>query len=105
VPVQPLPGWGGENGLLAAFADGKVDRPGGARGERDARFLRGLAGDGQAMAAFGAECFDVGAGGLGYPQRVEGAQGDQRVLAAVPSPAATSSAPASLRSRAAAWDS
>ena len=29
---------------------------------------------------FGAEGFDVGAGGLGHPQPVQGEQGDQRVL-------------------------
>ncbi len=81
VPVQPLPGWGDEDRPLAAFADGQVDRPGGARGERDDGFLAALSGNGQGLVtAFVAEGFDVGAGGLGHPQPVQREQGDQRVL-------------------------
>jgi hypothetical protein len=81
VPVQPLAGRGGEDGSFAALADGQDDRAGGARGQGDDSFLAALAGDGQgAVAAFGAEGFDVRAGGFGDPQPVEGEQGDQRVF-------------------------
>ena len=81
VPVEPLADWGGEDRFFAAFADGQVVRPCGAGREGDDGFLAALAGDGQgAVAAFGAEGFDVGAGGLGCPQPVEVEQGDQRVF-------------------------
>jgi hypothetical protein len=77
VPVQPLPGCREEDGSFAAFADGQVDRAGGARGERDEGFLAALASDGQgAVAALGAEGFDVRAGGLGDAQPIEGEQRD-----------------------------
>ena len=81
VPVQPLPVGGQEDRPVAAFADGQVDRPGGARRERDGDDLAALAGDHQgAVAAFEAEGLDVGADGFGDPQPVERQQRDQRVL-------------------------
>ena len=57
------------------------------------------------MSSFDAEGFDVGADRFGDPQPVEGQQGDQGMLGGGPSPAATRSAPTSLRSRPMAWDS
>jgi hypothetical protein len=39
VPVQPLPGRGGEDGSFAALADGEVDRPGRPRASGIAAFL------------------------------------------------------------------
>ena len=81
VPVQPAPISGQEDGSFGAFADGQVDRPGGARGERDGDDLAALAGDHQgSVAALDAERFDAGAGGLGDPQPVQREQRDQRVL-------------------------
>src|SRR5215470_11455298 len=81
VPVQPLPGWREEDRPVAAFADGEVDRAGGSGGERDDGLLAALAGDRQRpVAALGAERLDVGAGGFGYAQPVEGEQRDQRVF-------------------------
>jgi hypothetical protein len=66
VPVQPLPGSGGEDRSFAALADGEVDRAGGARGERDDGFPAALAGDRQGpVSSLGPQGFDVGAGGLG----------------------------------------
>jgi hypothetical protein len=101
VPVQPLPGSGQEDGAAGAFAGGQVDRPRGPRRERDGDDLAALAGDGQRpVAAFQAQVLDVGAGGLRDPQPVQGEQGDERVLGGGPSPAVTSRAPSSLRSRA-----
>jgi len=78
VPVEPPVGGGGEDRSFAAFADGQVDRAGGGRGERDDGFLAALASDRQgAVASFGAEGFDVGAGGRGYAQPVEGEDSDR----------------------------
>jgi hypothetical protein len=89
VPVQPLPGSGGEDRSFAALADGEVDRAGGARGERDDGFLAALAGDRQRpVSSLGAQGFDVGAGGLGHAQPVEGEQRDQRVLGGCAEPGA-----------------
>ena len=81
VPVQPPPVGGQEDRSFGALADGQVDRPGGARRERDGDDLAALAGDGQRpVPAFEAQVLDVGAGGLRDPQPVQGEQGDQRVL-------------------------
>ena len=85
----------------------EVDRPGGARGERDGDDLAALAQHGQgAVPAFETELVDVGAERFGDPQPVDR---QQRLIsacsAAVPSPAATSSAPTSLRSNPTACDS
>ena len=87
VPVQPPPVRCQEDRPLAAFADRQVDRPGGARRERDGDDLAALAGDHQgAVPAFEAQGLDVGAGRLGDAQPVEGQQGDQRVLGRLPEP-------------------
>ncbi len=81
VPVQPPPVGGEEDWPATAFAGGQVDRPGGARCERDGDDLAALAGDGQgSVPALEAQVLDVGAGGLRYPQPVQGEEGDQRVL-------------------------
>ena len=47
VPIQPRTGRGQEDRSFAAFADGEVDHPGGARREQDDSFLAALADDGQ----------------------------------------------------------
>jgi len=81
VPVQPPPIGGQEDRPLGPFADREVDGSGGARRQRDGDDLAAFAGDGQRpVASFQAEGLDVGAGGLGHPQAVEGQQRDQRVL-------------------------
>jgi hypothetical protein len=77
VPVQPPPVRGPEHRPFGALADGQVDRPGGARRERDGDDLAALAGDGQGpVPALQAQVLDVGADGLRYPQPVQGQQGD-----------------------------
>jgi hypothetical protein len=63
VPVKALFGGGEEDGSVAAFADGEVDRPCGTRCEGDDGFLAALAGDGQGpVAALGGQVLDVRAG-------------------------------------------
>ena len=106
VPVQPPSVRSQEYRPVSSFPDGQVDRPGGARRQRDRDDLAALTGDRQCpVPTFQAQVLDVGAGRLGDPQPVQGEQGDQRMLSAEPSPAATSRAPSSLRSSAVAWDS
>jgi hypothetical protein len=81
VPVQAPTAGCKEDGSFAALADGQVDRPRGPRRERDGDDLAALAGDHQGpVAALDAEVLDVRAGGLRYPQPVEGQQRDQRML-------------------------
>ncbi len=81
VPVQPPTVRSQEEGSVAALADGQVDRPGGARGERDGDDLAALASDHQgAVPALDAQGLDAGAGGFGDTQPVERQQGDQRML-------------------------
>jgi hypothetical protein len=81
VPVQPPHVRGQEYRAVRAFADGEVDRPGGAGCQRDGDDLATLAGDGQGpVPAVLAQVLDVGAGGFGDPQPVQREQGDQRVL-------------------------
>jgi hypothetical protein len=71
VPVQPPPVRSQEHRPVRAFADGEVDRPGGARCQRDGDDLASLAGDGQGpVPAFEAQVLDVGAGCFGDPQPV-----------------------------------
>jgi hypothetical protein len=68
VPVQPPPVPGEEQRSFGALADSQVDRPGGARGERDGDHLAALARDHQgAVPAFQAQVLDVRAGRLRYP--------------------------------------
>ena len=65
VPVQPPPVMGEENGAVAAFSGGQVDRPGGAGRQRDGDDLAALAGDRQGpVPALEAQVLDVSAGGL-----------------------------------------
>ena len=81
VPVQPSAIGGQEDPSVAALVDGQVDRPGGARRERDRNHLATLAGDHQGpVPPLDTQRFDAGAGGLRHPQPVEGQQRDQRVL-------------------------
>ena len=106
VPVQSLSVRGEEDRPFHAFANGQVDRPCRAGRERDGDDLAALAGDDKRpVTALDTQVLDVGAGGLGNPQPVEGQQGDQGVLGGWAQPAATSSAPSSLRSSPTAWDS
>jgi len=79
--VQPPPGRGEEDRPLGPLADGEVDRPGGARRERDSDDLAALAQHGEgAMPPFGAERFDVGAERLRDAQPVQREQRHQGVL-------------------------
>src|SRR6476661_9018701 len=72
MPVQPPPVRGQEHRPFGALADGQVDRPSGARRQRDGDDLAALAGDGQGpVAALDAQSLDVGAGCFGDPQPVE----------------------------------
>jgi len=80
VPVQPAAVPGEEHRPFGMFAEGQVDRPGGARRQRDGHDLAALAGDGQGpVPALEAQVLDVSAGGFGDPQPVQGEQRDQRV--------------------------
>jgi hypothetical protein len=106
VPVQPPTVRSKEDRAFGALADGQVDRPGGARRERDGDDLAAFRGDDHgAMAALDAHDLNVGAGSFGHPQPVQRQQGDQCMLGGRASPAATSSAPSSLRSSPIACDS
>jgi hypothetical protein len=107
VPVQPPPVMGEEDGAVAAFAGGQVDRPGGAGRERYGDDLAALAGNRQGpVPALQAQVLDVSAGGLRRPFSPFSASSEISACSSGgPSPAATSRAPSSLRSRAVAWDS
>ena len=81
MPVQPPPIGRQEDGPFHALADGQVDRPGGARLERDGDNVAALAGDYQgAVPALNPERLDPGVRSFGDPQPVEGQQGNQRVI-------------------------
>ena len=81
VPVQPPPVRGQEHRPVGSFADGQVDRAGGARCQRDRDDLSALAGDRQGpVPAFQAQVLDVGAGSLRDPKAIQGEQGYQRML-------------------------
>ncbi len=68
VPVPAPPAGGQEDGPFSALADGQVDRPGGARFERDGDHLAALARDYEgAVPALDTQGLDVGAGCLGDP--------------------------------------
>jgi hypothetical protein len=84
-PVQPPPVRGQEHGPVGAFADGQVDRPCGARRQRDGNDLAALSGDRQRpVPALEAQVLDVGAGRLGDSQAVQRQQGNQRVVGTGP---------------------
>ena len=75
VPVQPTAIGSQQDGPFTALADGQVDRPGGARGERDGDDLAALAGDHQGpVPALHAQGLNVCTSSLGDPQPVEGQQ-------------------------------
>src|SRR5215471_6357267 len=81
VPVQSAPISGQEQRPVATLTGGQVDRPGGPRREWDGNDLAALAGDHQCpVPALDAQALDVGAGGFGDTQPVEGQQRDERVL-------------------------
>jgi hypothetical protein len=87
VPVQPPPVRGGKERPVGVLADRQVDRPGGARGQRDGDYLAALARDNQgAVAAFHAHVLDVRAGRLRHAQPVQRQQRDQRMLGGRPEP-------------------
>jgi hypothetical protein len=82
VPVQPLAVRGQEQRAFGALTGRQVDGAGGAWGERDGDDLAAFAGDDQRpVAALEAQVLEVRAGGLRYPQPVQGQQRDQGVLA------------------------
>jgi len=67
MPVQPPPLCGQEDGSFAALADGQVDCPRRARGERDGDYFPALAGDHQGtVAALDADRLNVGVRSLRY---------------------------------------
>src|SRR5271166_4015382 len=79
--IRPAPVDGEEDGPVAPFAGGQVDRPGGARRERDGDDLAALAGDRQGpVPSLQAQLLDIGTGGLRDPQTVQGEEGYQRML-------------------------
>ncbi len=81
VPVQPPSVGGEEDGPVTPFPGGQVDRPGGARRERNGDDLAALADDRQGpVPALQAQMLDIGASSLGHSQPVQGEQGNQRVL-------------------------
>ena len=106
MPVQPPAIGSQEDRPFAAFADGQVDRPRGAWRERDSDDLAALAGDHQgpvpaldAQASMSAPVASETRSPLRASREISACS------AGGPSPAATSSAPSSLRSRPVAWDS
>jgi hypothetical protein len=101
VPAHPGPVRAEEDRPVEPFPDRQVDRPRGPRGERDGDDLAALPQDRQGpVAAFETERVDISTQGFADPQPVDRQQRDQGVPAAGPRPAATSSAPTSLRSNA-----
>ena len=64
MPVQPAAISGQEDGAFGSFANSQVERPGGARRQRDSDHLAALAGDHHsAVAALNTERFYVRTGG------------------------------------------
>ena len=85
VPVQPAAISGQEDRPVAALADGQVDRPRRAWRQRDSDDLAAFAGDDQRpVAALDTQRLDVGTGGFGDPQPIEGQQCYERVRGRVP---------------------
>jgi hypothetical protein len=106
VPVEPPPLGCQEHRPVRALADGQVDRPGRARGERDGDDLAALAGDGQGpVPALQAQVLDVGAGSLRDPQPIQGQQRDQGMLAGSPEPGGDQQGAQLVAVQAVAWDS
>jgi hypothetical protein len=106
VSVQPDASRGQEDRPVCAFANGEVDRPSGARRERNGDNLAALAGDHQGpVPAFDAQGLDVGAAASETRSPLSASSEISACSAGGPSPAATSRAPSSLRSSPMAWDS
>ena len=104
--VQPPTVRGQEDRAFTALADGQVDRPCGAGCERDSDDLAAFAGDyrvrcprSKPMASMSAPVASETRSPLSASREISACS------AAGPSPAATSSAPSSLRSSPVAWDS
>src|SRR6266545_2583212 len=104
--VQPAAISSQEDRPLAPFADGQVDRPGGAWRERDGDDLAALAGDHQGSVPRSTPRASMSAPVASETRSPFRASREIRACSAGgPSPAATSSAPSSLRSKATACDS
>jgi hypothetical protein len=106
VPVHPLPVRAPEDRPVEAFADGQVNRSGGARRERDGDQLAALTQHGQgAVPTFQPEVVDVDPSASEMRSPLIANSEINACSAAVPSPAATSSAPTSSRSNPTTCDS
>jgi hypothetical protein len=104
VPVLPTSIGGKEDRSFGALADGQVDRPRGARCERDGGDLAALAGDHQSpVPALDTQCLDVGAGGLGDPHSIERQQRDEGVLGGLAKPGDDQQRPELIASSPTAW--
>jgi hypothetical protein len=106
VPVQSPAVCCQENWPVRTVADGQVDRPGGPRRQWDGHDLAALADNRESpVPALQAQVLDVGSG---CPETRSPFSASSEISACSdggPSPAATRSAPSSLRSSATAWDS
>jgi hypothetical protein len=79
--IDPPPVDSHEDRPVAAFADRQIDGPGRPGRHGDGYDLAALTHNGErAVAALEPEVSDVGAGGFGDSQSVEGEQADQRVI-------------------------
>jgi hypothetical protein len=106
VPVQLSAIGGQEDRSRAALADGKVDRPGGARRERDGDDLAALARDGERpVPALDARASMLAPVASETRSPLRASSEISACSLAMPRPAATSSAPSSLRSSPVACDS
>ena len=106
VPVEPPSVRGEEQRSFGALADSQVDRPGGARGERDGDDLAPL----RVITSVrwprsSPRCSMSAPVASDTRSPLRASREISACLAGGPSPAATSSAPSSLRSRAVACDS
>ena len=101
VPVQPPPVIGEEDGAIAAFPGGQVDRPGGARRQRDGDDLAALTGDRQVRCPRSRPRCSMSAPVASETRSPFSASREISACSSGgPSPAPTSRAPSSLRSKA-----
>ena len=99
VPVQPAPLCGQEDGSFVAFADGQVDRPGGAGCERDGNDLAALRVITRVRCPRSTPRASISAPVASETRSpLRASREISACSAGGPSPAATSSAPSSLRS-------
>jgi hypothetical protein len=81
MPIQPTAIGGQKDRSFGALANSQVNRPRGPWRQRDGDDLGALAGNDQSpVPALDAQALDVGAGGFGDPQPIEGQQRDQGML-------------------------